>query len=204
MNASARQRSLPVACQTTMQAAAPMLPRIGPARPTRASAVAFLPSDFALITAPRNGMNIGALALIPSRRSAITCPISWISSSTVNPAANAHPNTKLYAAIETSIVPAVVSSFSLGSSRITVFSFVRERDDRREHAGEAALGAAAAWGAHSGTLSVGAGTGAGHHALLDSISIDSDTGRLRFRRLRRFFGSGAAGRARRVAGFEIR
>ena len=69
VNASARHRSLPVACQMRMQAAAPMLPRIGPARPTRASAVALSPSDLAVITAPRNGMNIGALALMPSRRS---------------------------------------------------------------------------------------------------------------------------------------
>ena len=36
-------------------------------------------------------MNIGALALIPSRRSAITWPISWTSSSTTNPAANGKP-----------------------------------------------------------------------------------------------------------------
>ena len=39
VNASARHRSLPVACQTRTHAAAPMLPRIGPASPTRASAV---------------------------------------------------------------------------------------------------------------------------------------------------------------------
>ena len=39
VNANARHRSLPVACQTTTHAAAPMLPRIGPASPTRASAV---------------------------------------------------------------------------------------------------------------------------------------------------------------------
>jgi len=69
-------------------------------------------------------MNIGALALIPSRRSAITCPISWINSSTVNPAANAHPNTKLYAAIDTIIVPAVVSSFSFGKQQDRRLSFV--------------------------------------------------------------------------------
>ena len=36
-------------------------------------------------------MNIGALALIPSRRSAITWPISWTNSSTTKPTANAQP-----------------------------------------------------------------------------------------------------------------
>ena len=83
--------SLPVACQMRMHAAAPMLPRIGPARPTRASAAALSPSDLAATTAPRNGTNIGALALMPSRRSAITCPISWTNSSSTNPAANGMP-----------------------------------------------------------------------------------------------------------------
>ncbi len=38
VNASARHRSFPVACQMKMHAAEPMLPRIGPASPTRASA----------------------------------------------------------------------------------------------------------------------------------------------------------------------
>ena len=71
MNARARQMSFPVACQTRMQAAN-MLPRIGPASPTRASARALSPRDLALITAPMNGMNIGAVALIPSRRNWIT------------------------------------------------------------------------------------------------------------------------------------
>ena len=64
--------SLPVSLPTTATAAAPRLPRIGPARPTRASARAFSPSDLEVITAPMNGMNIGALALMPSRRSWIT------------------------------------------------------------------------------------------------------------------------------------
>ena len=68
-----------------------MLPRIGPARPTRASASALSPSERAAMTAPRNGMNIGALALMPSRRSAITWPISCTSSSTTKPAANGQP-----------------------------------------------------------------------------------------------------------------
>ena len=43
------------------------------------------PSDFAATTAPRNGMNIGALASIPSRRSWITWPISCTSSSSTKP-----------------------------------------------------------------------------------------------------------------------
>ena len=44
-------------------ASAPSVPRTGPARPTRASAVALSPSDFAMTAAPRNGMNIGARRL---------------------------------------------------------------------------------------------------------------------------------------------
>ncbi len=36
-------------------------------------------------------MNIGALALIPSRRSWITCPISWTSSRSTKPTANFQP-----------------------------------------------------------------------------------------------------------------
>src|SRR5205807_975871 len=81
-------QSFPVACHTRMHAAEPILPRIGPASPTRASATALSPSDRALTTAPRNGMNIGAVALIPSLRSWITCPSSWMSSSSTKPTAN--------------------------------------------------------------------------------------------------------------------
>ena len=36
-------------------------------------------------------MNIGALAGMPSRRSWITCPISWTSSSSTKPTANFQP-----------------------------------------------------------------------------------------------------------------
>ena len=72
VNASACQNSLPVASHTGTSSAAPSDPRIGPASPTRASAAASSPSDLAATTAPRNGMNIGALASIPSRRSWIT------------------------------------------------------------------------------------------------------------------------------------
>ena len=93
--ASAISSELPVSSPTTATAAAPMLPRIGPARPTRASASALSPSDRAVITAPMNGMNIGALALIPSRRSAITWPISCRNSSSTNPAANSQPQNRL-------------------------------------------------------------------------------------------------------------
>ena len=72
----------PSASPIARQAAAPSVPRIGPARPTRASASALSPSDLEKMAAPRNGMNIGALALIPSRRSWITWPISCTNSST--------------------------------------------------------------------------------------------------------------------------
>ena len=82
-----------------------MLPRIGPASPTRASASALSPSDRALITAPRKGMKIGALALMPSRRSAITCPISWTSSRTTKPAAKGTPDRGV-GGDETNMVPA--------------------------------------------------------------------------------------------------
>ena len=94
-----------------------MLPRIGPARPTRASASALSPSEREKIIAPRNGTNIGALALIPSRRSWNTWPISCRNSSTTNPAANSQPKKMLYAATDTSAVPAVTNSLALGSSR---------------------------------------------------------------------------------------
>ncbi len=59
MNASARRGR----CRSRREpgsAAAPRLPRIGPASPTRASASALLAERLAQITAPRNGMNIGA------------------------------------------------------------------------------------------------------------------------------------------------
>ena len=91
MNASALKRSLPVASATGISAAAPRLPRIGPASPTRASASALSPSDLAQITAPRKGMNIGAEALMPSRRSWITWPISCTNSSSTKPIANFQP-----------------------------------------------------------------------------------------------------------------
>ena len=91
MKASAVQRWLPVAAAIGRHAAAPIVPRIGPASPTRASAAALPPSDFAQTTAPMKGMNTGALALTPSRRSAMTWPISWTKSSTTNPTANRQP-----------------------------------------------------------------------------------------------------------------
>ena len=53
--------------------------------PTRASAPASFGSSFIATTAPRNGMNIGALAGMPSRRSWITCPISWTRRSRTKP-----------------------------------------------------------------------------------------------------------------------
>jgi hypothetical protein len=43
------------------------------------------------ITAPRNGMNIGAEALIPSRRSWKTCPSSWRSRSSTKPIEKSQP-----------------------------------------------------------------------------------------------------------------
>ena len=96
MKTSAYQKPSPVPLRASgSSASAPSVPRIGPARPTRASAVASSPSDFAITAAPRNGMNIGALASIPSRRSWMTWPISWTSSSTTKPTANFQPQSML-------------------------------------------------------------------------------------------------------------
>ena len=93
---SASQKPSPASLNASGSSARqPSVPRIGPARPTRASAVASSPSDFAITAAPRNGMNIGALASMPSRRSWMTWPISWTSSSSTKPAANFQPHRKL-------------------------------------------------------------------------------------------------------------
>jgi hypothetical protein len=110
------KRSLPVALGERDARRGAERPRIGPARPTLASAAASRPSDLALITAPRNGMNIGALAWMPSRRSWRTCPISWMKSSTTKPTANLQPQISEYAAMLTSIDPDVVRTLSLGSA----------------------------------------------------------------------------------------
>ena len=70
--ASARKKSLPATSPIARHTAAPRLPRTGPARPTRASATALSPRDLAAMNAPKKGMKVGALALMPSRRSWIT------------------------------------------------------------------------------------------------------------------------------------
>src|SRR6201982_1364710 len=54
VNASACQYESPVSAHIPTQANAPTAPSTGPARPTRASAAASRPSDFADTTAPRN------------------------------------------------------------------------------------------------------------------------------------------------------
>src|SRR3954467_10705664 len=59
VKASPRPGSRPVAAAIGRQAGAPMVPRIGPASPTRASASALPPSDFAHTTAPRKGKKNG-------------------------------------------------------------------------------------------------------------------------------------------------
>ena len=91
VKASARQMSPPPRAAGIRHAAAPIEPRTGPASPTRASASALPPSDFALMRAPRKGMKMGALAGTPSRRSWMTWPISWTKSSATNPTANFQP-----------------------------------------------------------------------------------------------------------------
>ena len=92
---SASQNPSPSLNASGSSARQPSVPRIGPASPTRASAVASSPSDFAMTAAPRKGMNIGALASMPSRRSWMTWPISWTSSSSTKPTANFQPHRKL-------------------------------------------------------------------------------------------------------------
>ncbi len=91
MKARARQKSLPVASQMPSGTRVAIDPRIGPASPTRASAAASSPIDFAEITAPMKGMNIGADALIPSRRSWNTCPSSWRSRRSTKPIEKSQP-----------------------------------------------------------------------------------------------------------------
>ena len=59
------------------------------------AASALPPSDFAHTAAPKNGMKTGALALMPSRRSAITWPISCTKSSRTKPTANFQPHSRL-------------------------------------------------------------------------------------------------------------
>jgi hypothetical protein len=73
-------------------------------------------------TAPRNGMNIGALAGTPSRLSWMTWPISCANSRSTKPTANCQPQISAYAPMETSIEPLVVSSLSFGSTRRRPFS----------------------------------------------------------------------------------
>ncbi len=94
MKISAYQKSSPVLIAIGSSASAPSVPSTGPASPTRASESASL-SSAAKTTAPMNGMNIGALAGTPSRRSWMTWPISCTSSSSTNPAANFQPQMKL-------------------------------------------------------------------------------------------------------------
>src|SRR3954451_15511811 len=134
VNASARQKSLPVASAIGMHAAAPIDPRIGPARPTRASASALPPSDFDHTAAPRNGMKTGALAAMPSRRSWITWPISCTNSSSTKPIPNFQPHSRLYAATDTSMDPDVVRIFSFGSSSRTTLIFAANFTIRRASA----------------------------------------------------------------------
>ena len=81
----------------------------------------------AQMTAPRNGMNIGAEALTPSRRNAITCPISWTKSSTTKPTANASPRSARRRRPRRASSPQVVSSLSFGSSSRIVLSFAPMR-----------------------------------------------------------------------------
>ena len=69
----------------------PSVPSTGPASPTRASAAASSGSFFIVTNAPRKGMNIGALAGMPSRRSWNTWPSSCRSSSNTKPSANFQP-----------------------------------------------------------------------------------------------------------------
>ena len=74
----AYQTGSPVAIAASHAATAEPNPQIGPAKPTRASSPTLPGYCFIRTNAPKNGMNIGALAAMLYLRSAITWPISWI------------------------------------------------------------------------------------------------------------------------------
>jgi hypothetical protein len=73
-----------------------------------------------------NGMNIGRLALRPSRRSWMTWPISCTSSRATKPTANCQPQSTAYAAIETNIVPVLASSLIFGSNSRIALSLAKK------------------------------------------------------------------------------
>ena len=101
MKASAMKKSgrLPRRSPRTRQA--PSVPTIGPASATFASRHTSSGSCLSVISAPRNGMNIGAHTGRPWRFASSTWPSSCTNRSRTNPTANYQPQSSAYAAIET-------------------------------------------------------------------------------------------------------
>ena len=121
VNASARQKSLPVACQIRISAAAPMLPRIGPARPDAGFGER--------VVAERSGADHRAQERDEHRRAGLdplapqrdhVAHLVDRSSSTTNPAANGQPeDRRCRRRPRPASSPTVVSSFIFGSSSRT-------------------------------------------------------------------------------------
>jgi hypothetical protein len=129
-------------------------------------------------------MNIGADASIPSRRSWITCPISWTNSKSTKPTANDQPQISAYAAIETSIEAEVVRIFSFGSSSRSALPLVasnssaapsgaptRFRLSRQSPRPEP--GCSGSYSRSGGGAGAG-GVGAGRHGLGGGSLIDNE------------------------------
>ena len=91
MKASATSSSESRYSPSPQTAAAPRPPTIGPAIATFASFQALSGSRFSVISAPRNGMNIGAETGSPCRFASRTWPSSCTSRSSTKPIANCQP-----------------------------------------------------------------------------------------------------------------
>src|SRR5205807_7389203 len=86
--ASAIQYGLPVPAPMAAQASAARRPAAGPPAPLSDSIVGSFGNRLRKITAPRNGMNIGAVAFRPFRQFTKTWQSSWIKIENAKPTAN--------------------------------------------------------------------------------------------------------------------
>ena len=77
MRAIVKKIGLWSAAPSASAARAAAAPHTGPARPTRASSPTVAGCCLSRTNAPKPGMNMGAVAAMPYRRSQTTCPISW-------------------------------------------------------------------------------------------------------------------------------
>ncbi len=114
-------------------------------------------------------MNMGALASTPSRRSWMTWPISWTSSSSTNPTANLQPQMRLYAAIDTSIVPDVVRILSLPAKSSANLAYFRIRPRPTTNGASSRRSPRCGSGAGSGRLGSGACAPGGSHVTRSDI-----------------------------------